>query len=424
MLDRRRLFECEFAFAGADDDRGKIMDRRIVALFASAMLSLPAGAALAQDQAASPPGASAAPTLLPAMTAPLAANANPMSFDLGPFGNKVYVTGALTGIALAQGHHVPGDLSSQADISNAQIMINKPDGLLEYFVQVGDYALPALGAPYLKSTTMTNAAYGVVPQAFVKLAPTGNFSVEVGKLPTLIGSEYTFSFENSNIERGLLWGQEPAVSRGVQANYSTGPWAFSLSWNDGFYSNQYNTVSGAATWTINPANILVFSASGNTKTSRVSSFATPTYLNNESIYNLIYTHTAGPWSFTPYFQYTSIPRIPAIGAGKQVSTVGGALLATYTFDAKSPLAGFSLPARVEYISSSGSQADGSESVLYGPGSKAWSFTVTPTFVYKVYFVRAELSYTSASDTAPAAAFGLDGNAKSQTRGLIETGLLF
>jgi len=28
------------------------------------------------------------------------------------------------------------------------------------------------------------------------------------KLPTLIGAEYTFTFENMNIERGLLWNQE------------------------------------------------------------------------------------------------------------------------------------------------------------------------------------------------------------------------
>ena len=51
------------------------------------------------------------------------------------------------------------------------------------------------------------------------------FSIEVGALPTLIGDEYTFSFENLNIERGILWGAEPAVSRGVQANFTTGPLA-------------------------------------------------------------------------------------------------------------------------------------------------------------------------------------------------------
>ncbi len=61
-----------------------------------------------------------------------------------------------------------------------------------------------------------------------------------GKLPTLIGAEYTFTFENMNIERGLLWNQENAVNRGVQANFTSGPVAVSVSWNDGFYPNRYN----------------------------------------------------------------------------------------------------------------------------------------------------------------------------------------
>ena len=59
----------------------------------------------------------------------------------------------------------------------------------------------------------------------------------------------------------------------------------------------------------------------------------------------------------------------------------------------------------------------------------WSFTVTPTYQYKQYFVRAEASYVSASKIDPYAfflgtAYGSSGDVKSQTRGLIETGVLF
>jgi Putative beta-barrel porin-2, OmpL-like. bbp2 len=42
--------------------------------------------------------------------------------------------------------------------------------------------------------------------------------VEVVALPTLIGAEYTFSFQNANIERRVLWNQENAVNRGIQLN--------------------------------------------------------------------------------------------------------------------------------------------------------------------------------------------------------------
>jgi hypothetical protein len=79
---------------------------------------------------------------------------------------------------------------------------------------------------------------------------------------------------------------------------------------------------------------------------------------------------------------------------------------------------------VEYISSTGNALNGAPNLMYGPGSKAWSITVTPTYQYKIYFVRAEFSYVDASSTTPGSAFGPLGVATSQTRGLIETGVLF
>src|SRR6201999_32113 len=131
------------------------------------------------------------------------------------------------------------------------------------FVQAGDYAIPSLGTAYVRSSDVVSAAYGVVPQAYVKLVPTDNFSVEAGKLPTLIGDEYTFTFENMNIERGLLWNQEPAVSRGVQANYSAGPVSVAFSWNDGYYSSKYNWVSGSLGYTIDSSNSVSLAGGGN-----------------------------------------------------------------------------------------------------------------------------------------------------------------
>jgi hypothetical protein len=62
--------------------------------------------------------------------------------------------------------------------------------------------------------------------------------------------------------------------------------------------------------------------------------------------------------------------------------------------------------------------------MYGPGSKAWSITVTPTYQLNSFFARAEFSYVGARDTTPGLAFGSDGNSKSQTRGLLEVGILF
>ena len=177
------------------------------------------------------------------MSGPLAANPNPYSIDLpdwlGDAGGKVYVTGAVSGLAFWQSSPIDfnnGDDASFIDISNAQVMLQKTDGWLQFYAQFGAYSLPTVGVGYDKATDLVPATFGYVPVAYAKLQGEGSwsaFSLEGGKLPTLIGDEYTFTFENMNIERGLLWNIEPAVSTGVQANYSSGPLNISVSWNDG-----------------------------------------------------------------------------------------------------------------------------------------------------------------------------------------------
>ena len=376
---------------------------------------------------AAPPAAAApaAPTAMttPAMAGPLAANSDPYHFDadfLGP----VYVTGAVSGLGLVQNNHVPGDHDTVPSLSNGQVFIQKTDGVFQYFVQVGAYTLPALGTPYFNTAKATGDFFGPVPQAFIKIAPTDTFSVMAGKLPTLIGAEYTFSFENMNIERGLLWNQENAVNRGVQANYTAGPVAFALSLNDGFYSNNYDWLWGSATWTIDPANTLSVVGGGNFGHSSKNTLASPVFLDNEDIFNLIYTYNAAPWTIQPYFQYTHVPQDSSIGAFQSASTYGGAVLANYSFASGSPLSGVSLPVRLEYIASTGSAAAGAPNLIYGPGSQAWSITVTPTYQWDKYFVRAEGSYVQAMHTTPGLVFGSTGNSKSQTRGMLEFGILF
>ncbi len=307
------------------------------------------------------------------MSGPLAFSPTPMSVNLGPLG-KNYITGVLSGLGFEQSNPVPGNRNGQIDLSNAQIMIQKTDGLLQYYVQVGAYTLPALGSQFISVTNTNPDFFGPVPQAFIKIAPTSNFSIEGGKLPTLIGAEYTFSFENMNIERGLLWSQEPAVSRGVQANYTWGPVAFAISFNDGYYSDVFNWISGSATWTINSSNTLVFAAGGNAGSTGRSTIATPLAQNNSSIYDIIYTYSSGPWTITPYVQWSHVPKNVYFGFQQDAWTYGAAALANYTFNSH-----FSLAGRIEYIGSTGSLSEGAPNLLYGPGSKAMSLTLTPTF---------------------------------------------
>ena len=121
----------------------------------------------------------------------------------------------------------------------------------------------------------------------------------------MIGAEYTFPFQNMNVERGLLWNQETAVSRGIQINQVMGKFTASFSWNDGFYSNKYTWLSGAIA-DVNGPHALSFVAGGNLKETSYQTFATPIQ-NKGSIYNVIYTYTKGRWIINRISRYTSVP---------------------------------------------------------------------------------------------------------------------
>ena len=364
---------------------------------------------------AKPAAAPSSPVNMPGMAGPLSINPEPLKIF-----KDVYVSGVASALAQVQSNQIPGDKPALTDVSNAQIFIQKPSGIFQFFLQFGGYSLPDLGTPYLRAGLAPNAFYGLFPQGYVKIAPTSSFSIEAGKLPTLIGAEYTFSFENMNIERGLLWNQENAVNRGVQVNYTAGPVALAVSYNDGLYSNKYNWLWGSVAYTINSSNTLSLIGGGSLSRTAISSSATPLYLNNEEIFNLIYTHISGSWTIQPYLQYTKVPQSPLLGTTQDASTFGAALLVNYAV----PNSGFSIPVRGEYISSSGDATQGAPNLMYGVGSNAWSVTVTPTYQYKRFFTRAEFSYVQANKTTPGAAFGSLGNDNSQVRGLLEIGILF
>lgn len=385
-----------------------------------AVLTLALGASAQQppaqptDQQASQP-APAGPLSTPSITGPLA-NLPPAVFNAGPLG-KVSVNGILDGMGMWTGNYVPGDNSTQAALSNGQVFLQKTDGVLQFYVQAGAYNIASLGVPFMATdTTMTNL-YGPVPVAYLKLQAGKNTSILAGALPTLIGAEYTFTFENMNIHRGLLWNQENAVNRGVQVNQTMGKFTASLSWNDGFYSNRYNWLTGSLAYANGP-HTLAFVGGGNAGQTAYQSFATPLQ-NNSQIYNIIYTYNKSGWIVQPYWQYTNVPVNPKVGVAKATSTNGFAILASRSFKK-----GFSLPVRWEYISSSGSATDGSVNLMYGPGSSGTSFTVTPTLQRGGFFVRGDLAYVHLSDMTPGAGFGQGGTKKSQPRAMIELGFIF
>ena len=139
------------------------------------------GTAITMVAAACAGGAAAQvapPALLPSLSGPISYNPKPLSVDLG--GSKIYVTGIASGYLGTQSSTTPGVASSFADVSNAQVIIQKPEGVFQFLVQAGLYSHETLGLPYGRAASYTDATYGPVPQAWVKIAPSSSFNIQAG----------------------------------------------------------------------------------------------------------------------------------------------------------------------------------------------------------------------------------------------------
>ncbi|MBZ5565678.1 MAG: porin, partial [Acidobacteriia bacterium] len=122
-----------------------------------------------------------------------------------------------------------------------------------------------------------------------------------------------FTFQNMNIQRGILWNQEPVISRGIQLNEAYKKLTLSFSWNDGLYSDRYTSLSGLLAYAINGSNTLTFAAGGNAGAYGKNSGATFVFQNNQQVYNLIYTFIKGPVTISPYYQYTVVKSMNPTG---------------------------------------------------------------------------------------------------------------
>jgi hypothetical protein len=382
-----------------------------------AQAATPAPPPVAATALAPEPAAAPAPLSTFVLTGPLQW-LPPAIFDAGPLG-KLSVNGIVTGFAQFQNNSVFPDHETQATLSNGQIFIQKADGKVQYYIQAGAYTMPTLSVQTANAQNTVNNFYGPVPVAFLKLQAGATTQFVIGSLPTLMGAESTFTYQNFNIERGIVWNQENAINRGIQINQTVGKHlSGAISWNDGYYSNRYSWLSGSATYSNGPHS-LVYDGMGNLGQTAYQTTATPVQ-NNSYMHVVIYTYTKGPWIVQPYFQYSKLPTNLKVGVPKATSATGGALNVSYAFKS-----GFSLPVRWEYLTSSGSATDGSLNLLgFGSGSAGTTFTATPTYQKGGMYLRSDLALVHATNYTPGDVFGVNGTDQNQFRAALEFGFIF
>lgn len=367
----------------------------------------------------------------PSYNGPIKANPNPNCLTVPGFGD-IYVGGAITGYAYTQTNPfpfspapLPSDRAARGDFTNLLAIVQKADGPVQFTIAAGAYAIPALGFVNYGTFDQTDLLFGPLPIAFGKVQINDEWSIQGGRMPTLIGSEAPFTFQNMNISRGLLFNQENIINHGVQVNYSSGPWSVSVAGTDGFYSGELSWFTGAVSYKLNDTNTIGVNGGLNLGRTDVLprslryQYATPLLQQNSGIFNVNYTYADGPWIVTPYFQFTNVERDPRIGILEGASTYGGAILASYAFTDNFALAG-----RLEYEEQSGRRGINTASLLYGPGSSAFSVTVTPTITVDRFFVRGEYSHVELYNVTAGLGFGRAGTRTSQDRYMIEAGVTF
>lgn len=346
--------------------------------------------------------------------------------ELGDWSAQVIATGQ----SFRQTNPVADNASTYSGFSNAQLIVQKNDGPVRLFAQTGLYTIATLGVPFMRAQPTTEGSFGFVPQAYATIVPNENWSLAVGKIPSMGGVEATFTYENPNIQRGLLWVQTNSVSRGMQLNFEEGPFSAAFTWNDGAYSDVYNWLGGLASLKTSEQSAYTISWTGSVSGNATNNPTTQLLTNNSQISNLIYQYTSDYWTITPYLQYTYVPSNTAIGINGSSGTYGAALLTTYHItplvDGNAPKHHVSIPTRFEYQSSYGNSnvLDSQAGLMYGPGSAAWSGTITPTIQWDKVFARAEFSYVKAFNPTPTVAFGANGMNNNQVRLMLEAGLLF
>ncbi len=389
---------------------------------AAAAAAIVIGGVTAASAQQTPPATSTpAPTPTPTAT----------PFSSGTYGGAVTVMGFQTNNTNATGAlNTPtgADQFSRVDMSNLLVNASYTVGYWKGSATVGGYNFPTVGTSLNQTFNNYSGQNGGLACANVSCftllplwqlgytSPDSHITAYAGQLGTLLGTEGAFTYQNVNIERGLGWALEPVFSRGFHAGYSNGPWSIAAEYNTGFFSGSLNTIEYSLAWAPSSNTSVTFVGMNpgvNTKGNATS------FVANQSEYNLYYTHTAGKWQFSPYILFVSSPASAPLGYTQTASDFAISLPGSYAFSSL-----FSVGFRVEDASNGAAATSLSPNafLLYGPGSGATTYTLTPTFKFGSNgILRMEWGHTTVRGGIPGAVFGPMGVATQQDRFGIELG---
>lgn len=357
--------------------------------------------------------------VLPAMPPSVHINAGPLG--------ELSVGGILSVNARAQSNRFdasgPAGKYFSANVTDGLVSVAKTHGLIQFYLEAGAYNLYGVGQPAMSTGTATNL-FGALPLAYLQITPSKNFNVQIGKLPAITGiTPLTGLISDSyNVQFGLDGWQQQTISRGIQANYSAGPFSASLAWTDGYYSKRFNWAVGQLTYSPSASSTFYLQGGGNLGH---TSYIGP--LDNSDFYLLGYSYSGTKWNMFAYLQYQKLLNGRNFDNLNDGNQYGASIDGNYAFTKH-----YSLSARLDYMaySDTGTFGTGNNQTTlvgnemgYGPGSRAVSLTFTPIYQYKHWFIEGDLSYVHAYHITSGEAFGQNGNQPNQFVAMINTGFL-
>jgi hypothetical protein len=195
-------------------------------------------------------------------------------------------------------------------------------------------------------------------------------NIKAGRFLTNIGGEAPFTWQNVNIQRGLVWAGEPVWYDGIRISTQLGSFSIYAGVND------RDTDDGKMAFEGGIAADLPY------KTSASFNVLIPDKSDewNTKTYNLTFNiNYFENFPITLYADYLNTPQ-----KGEDADSIGVSLLGEYKFDKKLSLGG-----RIEYLHNDG---DG-DNYGIGTGNYAWTYTLTPKYQINKYLsIRAETSY--------------------------------
>ena len=207
-----------------------------------------------------------------------------------------------------------------------------------------------------------------IDEAYIE-AKTGMLTITAGRILTNVGGEAPYTWQNVNIQRGLVWSAEPVFYDGVRVSTEINNFSVYAGVNDADSSDGKMALeAGAATSFQNiDAALNIF-------------IPDKTDENNTRVYNLtLNLNYFERLPLTFYVDYLDQPT-----NGSHVNGWGAALLGAYKVDNNISICG-----RIEYVNNDG---DG-DAYSIGKGNSAWTLTVTPKYQLNKYlYIRGEASY--------------------------------